>query len=231
MRPVKLTAALLSLLLLSACAAPGGSSSGTGSVVIQTAVCASSSAADPDWAAAREGSVFRLDNVDLDGVGAADDSACASVYAWGTDAHGQDSEMTVLRVRLGTGQTLVRLLPGPSVIEQLTAVPVFSPDRCALVLECEVPYSNYGAANLYVFDVTAAAPADLWDYFNSPYVTPLTQLVPLAQSSLQTGVRFTPLGDTGRCALTLPLWDADAKATIPTSLYWNDQTGDWAILS
>lgn len=93
-----------------------------------------------------------LQGLNLDGVGDADDAVYISQLQFG-DAW--DDNCTALRVHLGTGETMARILPVHRYYTLQTAS-LFSEDRQALILEVQCPGSNWGAANLFVYDVFPA---------------------------------------------------------------------------
>lgn len=106
----------------------------------------------PDWARPAELKAELRQGLNLDGVGNADDEVYISQLQFG-DAW--DGSCTALRVHLGAGETMVRILPVRGYYTLQTA-PLFSGDKQALILEVQCPGSNWGAANLFVYDVFSA---------------------------------------------------------------------------
>ncbi len=103
---------------------------------------------EPYWAAGTqmEGKLFQ--NLNLDGIGEADDEAYVSVYQFGD----YEDKVTVIRIHLGTGETMAQVLPVYGDYSFLTGR-LFSKEKDAIVLEVQVPASNYGAATVFVLDV------------------------------------------------------------------------------
>lgn len=144
---------LLALLLLTGCAKPGEPEGDTPAPVsLDISEVPEAVPAQPDWARPAELKAGLRQGLNLDGVGAADDEVYISQLQFG-DAW--DDSCTVLRVHLGTGETMARVLPVCGYYTLQTA-PLFSEDRQALILEVQAPGSNWGAANLFVYDVFPA---------------------------------------------------------------------------
>ena len=103
---------------------------------------------EPSWAIGTqmEGELFQ--NLNLDGIGEADDEAYVSVYQFGD----YEDKVTVIRIHLGTGETMAQVLPVYGDYSFLTGR-LFSEEKDAIILEVQVPASNYGAATVFVLDV------------------------------------------------------------------------------
>ena len=103
---------------------------------------------EPSWAMGKqmEGELFQ--NLNLDGVGEADDEAYVSVYQFGD----YEDKVTVIRIHLGTGETMAQVLPVYGDYSFMTGR-LFSEEKDAIILEVQVPASNYGAAAVFVLDV------------------------------------------------------------------------------
>ena len=103
---------------------------------------------EPSWAVGTqmEGGLFQ--NLNLDGIGEADDEAYVSVYQFGD----YEDKVTVIRIHLGTGETMAQVLTVYGDYSFLTGK-VFSQEKDAIILEVQVPASNYGAATVFVLDV------------------------------------------------------------------------------
>ena len=103
---------------------------------------------EPSWAMGTqmEGELFQ--NLNLDGVGEADDEAYVSVYQFGD----YEDKVTVIRIHLGTGETMAQVLPVYGDYSFLTGR-LFSEEKDAIILEVQVPASNYGAAAVFALDV------------------------------------------------------------------------------
>lgn len=103
----------------------------------------------PIWAQGKETDGQLFQGLNLDGVGNADDEAYVSVCQYGD----YDETATILRIHLGTGETVANVLPAHGRYHFLTGK-LFSQDREAIVLEISVPGSNYNAVNLFVLDIS-----------------------------------------------------------------------------
>lgn len=125
---------LLALLLLSGCGQAGMSA---------PAETPEARPPQPDWARPAELKTELLQGLNLDGVGDADDAVYISQLQFG-DAW--DDNCTALRVHLGTGETMARILPVHRYYTLQTAS-LFSEDRQALILEVQCPGSNWGPDN------------------------------------------------------------------------------------
>lgn len=146
----RLLLCLLALLLLTGCAEPGEPEEDAPAPVsldLPEAV-----PAQPDWARPAELKTELRQGLNLDGIGGGDDEVYISQLQFGD---GWDDSCTVFQVHLGTGETMARVLPLRGYYTLQTA-PLFSEDKQALILEVQCPGSNWGAANLFVYDVFPA---------------------------------------------------------------------------
>lgn len=125
----------------------------TGKTGEEAALEALETEGEPVWAQGiqMDGELFQ--QLNLDGVGGSDDEVYISIYQFG----GFEDKCIVLRVHLGTGETMARILPVYGYYTLQTGI-LFSEDKQALVLEVGVPGSNYGASDLFVFDVFPVGP-------------------------------------------------------------------------
>ena len=103
----------------------------------------------PVWAQGKETDGQLFQGLNLDGVGNADDEAYVSVCQYGDYAE----MVTILRIHLGTGDTIANVFPAHGSYNFLTGK-LFSQDKEAIVLEISVPKSNYNAINLFILDVS-----------------------------------------------------------------------------
>lgn len=103
---------------------------------------------EPSWAIGTqmEGELFQ--NLNLDGIGEADDEVYVSVFQFGD----YEDKVTIIRIHLGTGETMAQVLPVYGDYSFLTGR-LFSEEKDAVILEVQVPASNYGAATVFAFDV------------------------------------------------------------------------------
>lgn len=104
---------------------------------------------EPLWAQGIQSDGQLFQNLNLDGVGDSDDEAFVSIYQYGEF----DEKITVLRIRLGTGETMANIFPVYGPYNLLTGR-LFSNDKEAIVLETPVPGSNYGAVNIFALDIS-----------------------------------------------------------------------------
>lgn len=105
----------------------------------------------PQWTQGCELEAALFSQLNLDGVGESDDEVYISTLQFGD----YEDKCTVLRVHLGTGETMARILPVYGHYTMQTA-PLFSEEKEAVLLEVQVPASNYGAAYLFAFDIFPA---------------------------------------------------------------------------
>lgn len=103
---------------------------------------------EPTWALGveTEGQLFK--ELNLDGVGTKDDEAYVSMFQFGDF----EDKVIVLRVHLGTGETMARVFPVYGHYTFQTGT-LFSKEKDAIVLEVQAPGSNYGAADIFVLDI------------------------------------------------------------------------------
>lgn len=102
----------------------------------------------PDWAKVSEEHATSFKDLNLDGVGEADDAVYASVYRWGE----KGDAATVIIVKLGTGEVLSKVYEG-FTIPVIHFGHLLSATYDALVVELWNPYSNYGATSLHVLEI------------------------------------------------------------------------------
>lgn len=110
-------------------------------------------AVEPLWAQGVQTDGALYTGLNLDGIGEADDEAYVGIYSFGEEEH---NGITILRLRLGTGETMARIFPVWGKIGFRTGC-LFSTEREAVLLEVDVWGSNYLAANVFVIDVSPAA--------------------------------------------------------------------------
>lgn len=104
---------------------------------------------EPIWAQGKETDGQLFQGLNLDGVGDADDEAYVSILQYGA----YEEKVTVLRVHLGTGETMANIFPVYGWLNFSTGN-LFSTEREAMVLEIADRNSTYGAAHLFVLDIT-----------------------------------------------------------------------------
>ena len=104
--------------------------------------------AEPLWAQGVQSDGQLFQGLNLDGIGNADDEAYVSIFEYGE----YNEKITVLRIHLGTGETVANVFPVCGPYNFLTGK-LFSKDKDAIVLEVPVSGSNYGAVNIFALDV------------------------------------------------------------------------------
>lgn len=97
--------------------------------------------------------VSEYNALNLDGIGDNDDRITVTSLLELTSDGGEDTWETGLYIELGDGQTMELSVPVSGKRFVFDTAPLFSEERDAVVLEIDVPYSNYGAADLFVWDV------------------------------------------------------------------------------
>lgn len=105
---------------------------------------------EPLWAQGIQTEAELFSEMNLDGIGDSDDEAYVSIYQFGDF----EDKVTILRIHLGTGETLAQVFPVYGHYTLQTGN-LFSEDKEAIVLEIQDPTSNYGAATIFVADIFA----------------------------------------------------------------------------
>lgn len=105
----------------------------------------------PVWAMGTQVDGELYQNLNLDGIGNFDDEAYVSICQFGD----YEDKVTVVSIHLGTGETVARVF---SVYGDCTLQTgrIFSEDKDAVILEICDSTSNYGAATVFVMDVSPA---------------------------------------------------------------------------
>lgn len=184
----------------------------------------------PIWADAVlcEGQLFQ--GLNLDGVGDSDDEAYVCTYHF-DDYNGKN---TLLFIHLGTGETLAKVLPVYGHFTFQTGK-LLSNKKDAVVLEIEVPGSNYGASDLFVINVDPPG-ADDSGIYRDPVLTVL-----LDTSGTESTCSFLnesnslKIGDIVSGAKVVdvagqPLQALNIKTTTSTSnIYWDQSISRWNI--
>lgn len=103
----------------------------------------------PIWAMGTQVDGELFQNLNLDGVGDYDDEAYVSTYQFGD----YEDKVTVVSIHLGTGETVARVFPVYGDYTLQTGS-VFSEKKDAVILEICDSTSNYGAADVFVLNVS-----------------------------------------------------------------------------
>lgn len=103
----------------------------------------------PHWAmgTSMNGELFQ--NLNLDGIGDFDDEAYVSIYQFGD----YEDKVTVITIHLGTGETVAQVFPVYGDYSLQTGK-LFSEKKDAVILEIRDFTSNYGAASVFVLNVS-----------------------------------------------------------------------------
>lgn len=179
---------------------------------------------EPSWAKAVELEAEFLAGLNLDGVGDSDDEAYVSVFHFGDRF---PDKITVLRIHLGTGETMAKIFPVYGFLSLKTGK-LFSENRDAIVLEIMDATSTYGAATIFVVRVDAADSAPYFvPYSTSTVVLDTTDdLIPWVIS----GSEIADREGVGLQQLVIYSLDAEypkAKPMIKNLTYWNKETMEW----
>lgn len=126
------------------------------SSVITESIPVAADGQEPYWAQAKQRGGKWYRNLNLDGIGEADDEAYVSMYQFG----GEDGNMVLmLRVQLGTGETWAAMYPEFGYHDyKFKTGKLFAEDRDAIIIGVVNGRSNYNATNLWVLSVLPARP-------------------------------------------------------------------------
>lgn len=162
-------------------------------------------------------------NLNLDGTENADDEAYVSVYSW--DDH-SNSDTIVVSIRFGTGDTVTQIIAPTDYSYawgyEFYTGKLFSDKKDAIVIEVPVPQSNYGAADVYVFDVYGGNES------NPPNV--------IERLNTETGSMRLPTGEVSDIAQIFPVGsitdgseivDIGETAVQGLKIYSTGSNGDW----
>ena len=105
----------------------------------------------PFWTQGAETEKKLFKGLNLVGIGDSDDEVYISICQFGDY---EEDRITVMRIHLGTGETMAKIFPVYGHYEFRTGK-LFSENKNAIILETRVPASNYGAAQIFVIDVIA----------------------------------------------------------------------------
>ena len=103
----------------------------------------------PIWAMGTQSDGELYQNLNLDGVGDCDDEAYVSIYQFGD----YEDKVIVVSIHLGTGETVAQVFPVYGDYTLQTGG-LFSEKKDAIILEVRDSTSNYGAATVFVLNVS-----------------------------------------------------------------------------
>lgn len=105
----------------------------------------------PFWTTGNQTDGELFQNLNLDGIGDFDDEAYVSIYQFGD----YEEKVTVVSIHLGTGETVAQVFPVYGDYSLQTGK-IFSDEKDAIILEICDFTSNYGAASVFVLNVSPA---------------------------------------------------------------------------
>lgn len=194
---------------------------------------------EPSWARGTQKESESFKNLNLDGIGYADDEAYVSVYQFG-DYDDYENEITVIRIRLGTGEVLAKIFPVHGHYS-LLAGKLFSKEKDAIVLQISDPTSNYGASTVYALNVNPIGVdpiPTLTTRLNTADSIKLTDGNIIENSILSNhvidGTQIVDIPDMPQQGLLITFIGNNIDGTgnqqeIKRTLYWGDN--GWEILS
>lgn len=226
MRKIK-TCMLCGMLLL-LCSSCSVFMSNNDSLNSRTVFDAIAPVSEPLWAQAIQSDEHSYTGLNLDGVGDNDDEVMLSIYHWGENVLPDQSSIIVLRVRLGTGEILAYVIPCSGDFSLQTGK-LFSAKKDAIVIEVETPKSNYGAANIFTFDVYGAGEADPFPSIVERLNTTAQKIElaggsEIATENLTSGTKIANNLEDGREGLILYSTGPDGEyQELEIPIYWNGQ--------
>ena len=153
----KVVLLMISLLLIGGCSAC--SSNPEAPTVGEVSELPDTKTTTPLWAEDNQEDGQLFQELNLDGVGNADDSAYICTYRF-DDYEGKN---TILFVHLGTGETLAKVFPVYGHYSFQTGR-LFDENKEAIVIEVDIPGSNYGAANIFILGIDPSGIDELGIY-------------------------------------------------------------------
>ncbi len=183
----------------------------------------------PDWAkpAPHRGQLFQ--NLNLDGIGDADDEVYISIYQWSNTF----DAATVISIHLGTGETLAKVYPVYGIYSLQTG-PLFSKDKDAVVLELSDPRTNWGAASIIVLDIFPAegdSSSYIWERINTmeDSIKNNHEELIVERDRIVVGTDIVEIDESVLDGLAIPYLSADGKKMEQLeTIYWNNNS--WHVL-
>ncbi len=161
-------------------------------------------------------------DLNLDGIGNADDEAYVSMYQFGD----YGDRVTVLGIHLGTGETMSKIFPVDGYFSFQTAK-LFSEKKDAIVLEIRDRTSNYNAAAVFAVDVF---PMDSTRVPSNPESVVRLDTTDDSIRLVFSGVRVMEIEGGSLQGLEIPSRDpVDPKFREPIKNYfcWNAVDHEW----
>ena len=183
----------------------------------------------PDWAkpAPHRGQLFQ--NLNLDGIGDADDEVYISIYQWSNTF----DAATVISIHLGTGETLAKVYPVYGIYSLQTGL-LFSQDKVAVVLELSDPRTNWGAASIIVLDIFPAegdSSSYIWERINTmeDSIKNNHEELIVERDRIVVGTDIVEIDESVLDGLAIPYLSADGKKMEQLeTIYWNNDS--WHVL-
>lgn len=176
----------------------------------------------PVWAKGMPSDGKLFQNLNLDGIGNADDEAYVSMYQFGD----YGDRVTVLGIHLGSGETMSKIFPVDGYFSFQTAK-LFSEKKDAIVLEIRDRTSNYNAAAVFAVDVF---PMDSTRVPSDPESVVRLDTTDDSIRLVFSGVRVMEIEGGSLQGLEIPSWDpVDPKFREPIKNYfcWNAVDHEW----
>ena len=187
---------------------------------------------EPFWAmgTSMDGELFQ--NLNLDGIGDFDDEAYVSTYQFGD----YDDKVTVISIHLGTGETMAKIFPVYGYYSFQTGK-LFSEEKDAIILEVCDSTSNYGAATVFVLNVS---PVDVDPIPTVVIRLDTTESIKLAdgniiensvlENNVTSGTEIVDVEDMSRQGvLVYFVGEKGHFQEVERTLYWTDN--GWTIIS
>lgn len=186
----------------------------------------------PIWAMGTQVDGELYQNLNLDGVGDFDDEAYVCIYQFGD----YEDKVTVISIHLGTGETVAQVFPVYGDYTFQTGR-IFSDKKDAIILEVSDSTSNYGAATVFVLNVS---PTKVFDpILSAGTLLNTTESVMLADGEIIDTTSLPNLVTGGtkvvdiegmprQGVLIYSVGEEGEYQGLPRIFYWLDY--DWAII-
>ena len=174
---------------------------------------------EPIWAKGVQSRTKLFQHLNLDGIGDADDEAYVSIYQFGD----YGDSITVLRIHLGSGETMSKIFPVYGYYSFQTGK-LFSENKDAIILDIQDPTSNYNAATVFAVDVFPVG--------GDPFPVSIVRLDTTNSTIrlIHSGTQVIDIEGSSLQGLEIPSWNpSDPKNGEPIKniFYWNPTTREW----
>ena len=187
---------------------------------------------EPFWAmgTSMNGELFQ--NLNLDGIGDFDDEAYVSTYQFGD----YEDKVTVISIHLGTGETIAKIFPVYGYYSFQTGK-LFSEEKNAIILEVCDSTSNYGAATVFVLNVSPVDVDPIPTVAVRLYTTESIMLADgniiensVLENNVTSGTEVVDVEDMPRQGvLVYFIGEKGHFQEVERTLYWTDN--GWTIIS